>query len=549
MDEKTFKLLSFFIKIITLSLLGISVYLVIMDIITMKELLVYILVTIVGAALGFFLLWAIYKLFFEKRVYAKKRLQTIQLVTSDYIPSEIAVTGDRRGGKDTLATGIVRFCADAFYNEINKNLEHLKRNILYIFDFRKIDKYLQSSHARKHLMNESPAGKRKKFKRIFYDHRGFLKGRYMKQYCGESRKLAIKFIRDKKSGLYFDNHVKKECFFDLLMEYIEGYIRIHLIEQMVISNQPFMEMNKDLDGVDLAAKKISYDYFKIKADKMFPWIRHLIIYDTEATLYWNNADSEQDKANKGTNGALEFFIGKGHFLKRFKYITTIQEEDRAQAWYRGLFEIKIGLLEKFRFVCTSPIRRFFKRFARGFYKVINFLILKRTSTIKLRVFLIKESRENPSKLKRIISFILIWVLIKPIHFSEKRIKQLTQREQILLMEAKLEFNVSIEFRNKGDNYPKRSLRSLTRSGFRGQNAKTKLVIDVLDAWPYYSTEHLGDAGDTLQERSKLKFKEIPEWDKNLHFDLINDGKHLNHKLYNTILDLGKAKPKGRKTKK
>ena len=41
------------------------------------------------------------------------------------------------------------------------------------------------------------------------------------------------------------------------MEYIEGYIRIYVVEQMVISNQPFMELVKHLDGVDLPAKKIS----------------------------------------------------------------------------------------------------------------------------------------------------------------------------------------------------------------------------------------------------------------------------------------------------
>lgn len=545
MDEKTYKRVSFFIKFIALAFLSISIYMVFMNIITLEELLMYILYIIGSATLGLFFLWAIYKLLVEKYVYRWKERLTSEFLSSNNIPSEVAVIGDRRGGKDTLATYIVRKNADAFHNDIEKELKNLKNNILYIFDFKKIDRFLDSKFAKKELMNLSPKGKRKRFKRIFYDNRCFLKGRYTKKYCGASRKLAIKFYQDKKSGLYFDNKVKKKCFFDLLMEYIEGYIRINLIEQMVISNQPFMELVEHLDGNDLAAKKLSYDYFKIKLYKLFPWIRHLIIFDSEATLYWNNSDSSSDIANKKDNGVLEFFIAKGHFLKRFKYITTIQDAERSQAWYRGLFELKIFLNEKLKFVSTSPIRRFSKRFARGFYKLINFLIFKQFQGKRITSFLIRVSIEHPRRLNRLLAKITYALLVKPIYLTERRIQKLTQRENVLLMESKLEFDVSMEFRNRGDSYTSRGIRSLTKTGFKGNNIKTKLVISILDTWPYYSTEHLGDAGDELMARSKLKFSEIPEWNKNLFFDLYKDGEHLQHKLYTDIINgyKSKAKPK------
>lgn len=546
MDERTYKRVTFLIKLITLVLLGISVYLVFMDIITIDELIKYILVIIGGALLGLLFFWALYKLLLEKYHYKLKHKWTSEFLASNYIPSEIAVIGDRRGGKDTLATFIVRKNADAFFNNIEKELENLKKNILYIFDFKKLDRFLNTKFAKKILMNLSPKGKRERFKRIFYDNRCFLKGRYMSKYCGSSRKLAIKFYKNKKSGLYFDNKVKKRCFFDLLMEYIEGYIRIYLIEQMVISNQPFMELVEHLDGVDLSAKKLSYDYFKIKLYKLFPWIRHLIIFDTEATLYWNNSDRKSDEANKKDNGVLEFFIGKGHFLKKFKYVTTIQDAERSQAWYRGLFELKIYLNDKLKFVSTSPIRRFFKRFGRVFYKVVNFLIFKRFQGKRLTSFLTRVSQENSHRLNRILARVAHTLLVKPIYLTERRIKKLTQRENVLLMESKLEFNVNMEFRNRGDAFTSRSIRSLTKKGFNGNNTKTKLVISILDTWPYYSTEHLGDAGDALMERSKVNFKEIPEWDKGLFFDLYKDGEHLKHKLYQDIIDGYKPKPRKKK---
>ena len=116
------------------------------------------------------------------------------------------------------------------------------------------------------------------------------------------------------------------------------------------------------------------------------------------------------------------------------------------------------------------------------------------------------------------------------------------------MESKLEFHVNLKFRSKGDTFVTRGLRSLQRSGFKGVNVTTKLVINILDVWPYFSTEHLGDAGDTLMEKSKVKFKEIPEWNKGLHFDLYEDGKHLNHKLYNTLIKNYKPVRKQKKKK-
>ena len=137
--------------------------------------------------------------------------------------------------------------------------------------------------------------------------------------------------------------------------------------------------------------------------------------------------------------------------------------------------------------------------------------------------------------------------MKPIYFTEQRIKKLSQRENVLLMESKLEFNVNMEFRHTGEGFVTRGIRSLNKKGFNGNNVKTKLVIDILDVWPYFSTEHLGDAGDALMERSIIKFKEIPEWDKNLYFDLYKDGEHLKHKLYADIID--GYKPNSRKKKK
>jgi hypothetical protein len=547
MDEKTYKRITNLIKLTVLFLLSVAVYFLVMGLRTPEELLLYVVYIIVGGLVLYFFSWAIYKLLLEKYHYKLKHKWTSEFLSSEHIPSEIAVIGDRRGGKDTLATFIVRKNADAFYNEIERELKKLKNNILYIFDFRKIDRFLDSKHVRKEFMNVPQKTKRQKFKRVFYDNRCFLKGRYMDQYCGSSRKLAIKFIKNKKSGLYFDNKVKKICFFDLLMDYIEGYIRIYVIEQMVISNQPFMELVQHLDGVDLAAKKISYDYFKIKLYKLFPWIRNLIIFDTEATLYWNNSDGQSDIANKKDNGVLEFFIGKGHFLKKFKYVTTIQDAERSQAWYRGLFELKIYLLDKFKFKSTSPVRRFFKRFTRGFYKLMNFLIFKRTQGKRMTSFLMRVSKEHPRRFNRIAAKIPLYTLVYPIYFTERRIKKLTQRESVLLMESMLEFEVHMEFRHKGDAFTTRGIRSLNKKGFNGHNIKTKLVINILDVWPYFSTEHLGDAGDALMERSKIKFKEIPEWDKNLFFDLYKDGKHLKHKLYADIID--GYKPNTRKKKK
>ncbi|KFZ26219.1 MAG: hypothetical protein KQ78_01570 [Candidatus Izimaplasma bacterium HR2] len=58
------------------------------------------------------------------------------------------------------------------------------------------------------------------------------------------------------------------------------------------------------------------------------------------------------------------------------------------------------------------------------------------------------------------------------------------------MESKLEFNNSMEFRNKGDGFTKRGVRLLLKKGFNGVNIKTELVINIFDVWPYYSTEHL-----------------------------------------------------------
>lgn len=547
MDEKTYKRITNSIKIVVLVLFSISMYLVFTGEITTVELLYYIGYIIVGGIGLYFIAWVIYKLLLEKYVYRWKASWTSEFLSSEHIPSEIAVIGDRRGGKDTLATFMVRKNADAFFNDIEKELKKLKNHILYVFDFKRIDKFLDSKLCKTDLMNESPSGKRKKFKKHFYNNRCFLKPRYMKKYCGSSRRLALKFIRNQKSGLYFNNKVKKMCFFDLLMDYVEGYIRIYVIEQMVISNQPFMELLEHLDGVNLPAKKLSYDYFKIKLYKVFPWIRHLIIFDTEATLYWNNSDSGSDIANKKENGALEFFIGKGHFLKRFKYITTIQDAERSQAWYRGLFELKIYLIDKFKWKSTSPIRRFFNRFARGFYKFMNFLIFKRTQGKKMTSFLLKTSIEHHSRFKRVVSKTLYTLLVKPIYLTEQRIMKLSERENTLLMESKLEFTVDMEFRHTGEAFTTRSIRSLNKNGFNGQNIKTKLVIDILEVWPYFSSEHLGDAGDTLMERSKTKFSEIPEWADNLYFDLYKDGEHLNHKLYTDIIN--GYKPNTRKKKK
>ncbi len=297
-------------------------------------------------------------------------LEGYVLLTDQYVcyklASIIKIFGPPRVGKDTTGISITSILVRFFRFMIKKTMSYI-RKICYIFDFNLVETvaYLY----RRHFYQPSKIKRQEAFIYLAGMPRFhcFLKERYLKEInyheLLEEYKESIDNKVDFKSKYMYDSGISKLHFLNLLNEYMFLYVRLYVLKNFVMINQPYLEdpetglMAKEnsVYFMALASKEdelrteIQSDGSKktiIYKEKVeFPLLDWTIWYDTENDTWLPNRDNTVEELIS-TYRLRDFKAFYGHFFRHFHIIQICHDSQRMNKKLRELDACYINILNR-----------------------------------------------------------------------------------------------------------------------------------------------------------------------------------------------------------
>ena len=322
-----------------------------------------------GIASGVVLLFLLMKLYHE--MIGRQAILQIQIKLTDLyvchkLASIIKIFGPPRIGKDTTGISITSILVRFFRFTIQNTMAYI-RKIGYIFDFKEVEK--AAWIYQEWFYQPSRIKRREAFIRLcgMPEYRCFLKDRYFKQI--DYQKLLEEYRKsqdnkvDFKSRYMYDSGIAKLHFLDLLNEYIFLYVRLYVLKNFVMINQPYLE-----DPATGLMGKVNSVYYmalashpdeeravmlpngskakiKYKEKVEFPLLDWTIWYETENDTWFSNQDSAVLQLINDYK-LRDFKAFYGHFFKHFHIIQICHDAQRMNKKLRELDACYINILNR-----------------------------------------------------------------------------------------------------------------------------------------------------------------------------------------------------------
>lgn len=324
------------------------------------------MIGIVGGSTGVFLILYLYHLFIGRDGLIQLYILQTDYYVCHHLASIIKIFGPPRVGKDTTGISITSILV-RFFNLCIRMLMHKIKKICYIFDFNLVDNVCKIHYT--YFLSSSRNIRRDNFINICSRDRFkcFLKDRYLREldYIEFLQEYidSLKNRVDFKAKYMFNDGISNLHFLDLLNEYMFLYVRLYVIKNFVIINQPYIEnpetglMGKELSIFYLAlaskpnvkktvqlpdGQQCTIEY---KEKIEFPLLDWTIWYETELDTWLPNRDDAVEQLLNDYR-IRDFKAFYGHFFKSFKMIQICHNAGRMNIKLRELDACYIHILDR-----------------------------------------------------------------------------------------------------------------------------------------------------------------------------------------------------------
>lgn len=270
---------------------------------------------IAGGFVGIYIILILYYLLIGRDILYHQYALLTEKYTELGLPQNVKFCGPRRVGKDTTSISFTSIIVRMFKRKIREALRRI-RKICYIFDFEKVHLCLSNDSYAKYFYQPSKKKREDAFIAICSMPRwhAFLTDRAIKnidyRMLIEEYKESLSNKVDFKSKYMFNDGVEKEHFLGLLNEYMFLYVRLYIVKNFVISNQPILEdpetglmskvysvyyeaiaNKKDVLKLELMpdGSKANVVYEEMTTAPLLDWT---VLNRTEDDTWFNNLDGE-----------------------------------------------------------------------------------------------------------------------------------------------------------------------------------------------------------------------------------------------------------------
>lgn len=270
--------------------------------------------------------------------------QATEEYVEDFSPSIAKIHGETGAGKDEAAAGFAVIKARQFKRLMQEEMNLIEKKA-YIFNFTAI---LNCACINAHkFFSSSEEITKNEFVPLFRSNQGFLKPYYQKRidiedFIEDAKEFHKDPINSVSEWAYRVGIVNQKHYMDLAYDYLMLYIRLNVEQNVIWSNQPFIE-NVD---ENLTAKIFSMDYLVTRKRKneivknektneneiyeekvLYPFKDYNIFFETECGTWYMNLD-QTTKNQIIELGIRDFKAFNRHFMPHFVYYAVDQDPNR-----------------------------------------------------------------------------------------------------------------------------------------------------------------------------------------------------------------------------
>ncbi len=474
---------------------------------------------------GLLLFWFLYRMYIQKIImwFGRRKSAEINL---DEIPTTAQVDGPKRSGKDSSQTGAAIIMAELMKKRYFKELKVLKQK-LYLYDFKKINDHLNTNGAK--FFVSGKARKKRVYEVMLRNNNCFLLPYWInKGIEPKTHLMNWKYQKNKKvpDVPFIDGLTPGgKHMLDLLQRYFLVYVRVHQVDNYLMTNQPVRE-NAAIDKIGnitlLFSKIFSMDFLKLKETTPIPFLMGTIILETETGMLYSNTDKKIEEAIKNKTGIRESHTVWGHLTEEEVYLRGItQKKTRPNLTLRELYESYIHVF-RLQFKGTSNIYRLNYTIRRIVLSVRKFFIEVAAKLIRVN-FIRKKFSTKVYKIRKRISVL-----------HQKDLKKWSKGYIV----ADLGVYETIEDSGKRVKFPFfYGIRDSSGSNSAYSMKGFRQVCKITDTFGRYSTWIMNSVREAKEEIVNFHFNEVPNWTKQSSMEL-EQMRYLN---YVPIEDMLKVK--------
>ncbi len=314
-------------------------------------------IKLTGVFLGITFLAKIYHALFGKWFVLECRQEETDEYVRRKFPRSAKFDGQRGSGKDSTVSAMALKFRQDLIDRILDEMDYI-RKICYIYDFDRIDAYLDESHG--DFMTNSKVRIFQIFTQAARENRCWVREIFQKNFDPEEHLKDLDTVRQNPKSLmassirfkYYDG-ITNTHFLTMLIRYALLYVRYHYIPNYIFTNQPFLELP------DLGAKVLSTNYLTIKKDAIqwvWPLVGGFIMIETEADSLYSNLGAGENSIATGTRDFKAFFR---HFAgENSVWFQIGQRASRTEKNLRELDQAFVTIIDR-NLILGGEKRRFF----------------------------------------------------------------------------------------------------------------------------------------------------------------------------------------------
>ncbi len=509
----------------------------------------------IGITLAFYLY---YKLVGRNNLLERNVLLTEKYV-EEVLPPIIKIYGPPRIGKDTTGISFTSILARRNRRVIPIAMKRI-RKICYIFDFLLVNQVCNIHY--RDFLSSSRDTRRDNFIKLCKrsENKAFIKERYLEKINYQELVAEYEYYLKHKVGFeseyLYDDGISKKHLLELLNEYMFLYVRLYIMKNFTLMNQPYIEnpetnltgkvysMNyeavatpkpKAFEFIDKDGRKV-----KVTAEEKveFPITDWTIINLSENDTWVNNLDTIVGKKIKDQH-QREFHAYYGHGYEMLTMIQICHDAERTQKVFRELDAFYINILQRVEYLGAQKrvlVLAFFQRITNYFAEKGNLKLDDANNSISYTRY---EKIEYYKRLYRASGDDKYLALIEDIKAKEMKQKNkfyeaMTRWNQKLMSKIErlqrkygvIKITATISDKPGAPNLKEATLEQLINreTPLYHEAYRVDFYFRMTDSMGRYNHKYMSDVLDNRAKQSTKTFHDIECWDESM---MLNKNAMLN----------------------
>lgn len=530
--------------------------------------LIYVLFILSFGTIGITLIFYLYYKILGKNSLLERNVMLTEKYVEELLPPIVKIYGPPRIGKDTTGISFTSILVRRNKRIIPIAMKKI-RKICYIFDFQFVNRACNTYYEK--FLTSSKSQRKENFIKLCEKSsiQAFLKERYLTQInyqdlVDEYKEYLANKVTFESEYMYNDGIAKKH-FLELLNEYMFLYVRLYIMKNFTLINQPYIED----PTTGLTGKKYSAFYEAVATPPARPYelegedgkkkyilseeivecpiVDWTMLYESEKDSWTNNLDQAASKWGK-EHHTREWTAFYGHSYEQVYKISICHDASRQLKYLRELDAFYINVLQRQEYLGAGKrvaILSVFQKITNYFAEkgnlrlddANNTILYKRQEKIKYYERLYKATGDD--KYLALIENIQNQELKKTSKFSDKMAqwnKGLLERiEQLQRKYGVIKITATISDQPTAPNLKEATLKQLINreTPLYHEAYRVDFYFRMTDSMGRYNHKYMSDVLESRAKQSTITFHDVECWEPSM----VLTKKSMLHMAYPAGLEL------------